>query len=480
MRARVRGERVVLALGLLVSLAGSARGGPAGTLDTLAGDLDEKLTLALGPRPGLKRSDLALALRGGDGVSARLVSTVKALLLGRLAERGLRSVSELAASAGGGSAGLERRARAAGVELLLELELTIVEGHLHLRGLLRKTDRQLWRDLSQPLRGAASHLHASTRVDAEVRSYQGSGLASGSARFAQHSFTLGRGEVLALGAGDVDGDGRTELVVLRPAEVEVLRRGSSSFQTILRHRLGAPAAAIRSRRPIGALVVADLDRDGKAEILARTSELERGVELGIARDGKALQLRRELSTYPLAAGPGSKGIEVVSALAQPGLDLFSASSVSVTPGAAPDWLRSLPASFYTLRRGNIASSRGPRRFIGVVDASGGLSLYGPDAGSTIASGPRAGIAFDLCDLDDDGALEVIASGLDGPDVEDGLAVTRLTVGASGAALKPLWRSPSLGGQVVAITHGDLDGNGKLEVVAAVRGKGGLVTLVVLQ
>jgi hypothetical protein len=476
MRTRLRGARGLLALGLLVSLAGGALGGPAGTLDTLASDLDEKLALALGPRPGLRRSDLALSLRAGDGVSARLVATVKALLLGRLAERGLRSVSELAAA----RAELERRARAAGVELLLDLELTIVEGHLHLRGLLRRTDRQLWRDLSQPARGAASHLHASARVDAEVRSYQGSGLASGSARFAQHSFSLGRGEVLALGAGDVDGDGRIELVVLRRAEVEVLRRGSSAFQTLLRHRPAAPAAAIRPRRPLGALVVADLDRDGKAEILARTSDLERGVELGIARDGKALQLRRELAAYPLAAGPGGKGVELVSALAQPGLDLFAASSVSVAPGAVPDWLKALPASFYSLRRGSIASPRGPRRFIGVVDAGGGLSLIGPDAGSTIASGPRAGIAFDLCDLDDDGALEVIASGLDGPDVEDGLAVTRLTVGASGAALKPLWRSPSLGGQVVAITHGDFDGNGKLEVAAAVRGKGGLVTLVVLQ
>ncbi len=480
-------RRVLASLAALLALLLSPRveAVPAGTLDTLAGDLDEKLGLSLKAEAELKRRDLALSLRAGEGVGARLVSAVRSLLYGRLAERGLRSVSELRATAGSSARAaaqeLERKARAGGYELLLDLELAIVEGHLHLRGLLRRTDRQLWRDLRQPDRGAVSHLHASARVDAEIRSYQGSGLPAGAARFAQHSFALGRGELLALAAGDVDGDGRTELVVLRPTEVEVLRRGASGFQSTLRYKLTAPAAAIRPRRPLGSAVVADLDRDGKAEILVRTSELERGAELGIARDGKTLVLRRELTAYPLAAGTEGRGVELLSALAQPGVDLFAASSLVLAPASSPDWLKALPATFYSLRRTSISSPRGPRRFVGVVDASGGLALHGPDAGSTIASGLRAGIAFDLCDLDDDGSLEVIASGLDGPDLDqDGLVVSKLVVGAAGPALKVLWRSPALGGQVLALTHADLDGNGKLEVVAAIRQKGSALSLLVLQ
>jgi hypothetical protein len=471
---------------LLVAPLPEAIGATAGTLDTLAADLDEKLALAL-KAEALRRSDLALSLRAGDGVGARLGGAVRALVLGRLAERGLRSVSELRLEAGADarthSAALVRRARAGGYELLLDLELALVGGHLHLRGVLRRTDRSIWRDLRQPDRGALSHLHASARVDAEIRAYQGSGLPAGTARFTLHSFTLGPGELLALGAGDVDGDGRVELVALRPRAVEVYRRagaGAGAFQPTLRFKLASPPAALRPRRPLGALVVADLDRDGKAEILARTSELERGVELGLARDGKALLRRKEIVGYPLAASPAGRSVELVSALAQPGLDLFAAASLTLAPAASPDWVKTIPATFYSLRSSSISSQSGPRRFVGVVDASGGFSLIGPDPGSTIAAGPRAGIAFDLCDLDDDGSLELIGSGAEGPEVEDGLAVYRLVVGVGGPSLKPLWRSSGLGGQVVAITHADLDGNGKLEVVAAVRQRGGVVSLMVLQ
>jgi hypothetical protein len=100
------------------------------------------------------------------------------------------------------------------------------------------------------------------------------------------------------------------------------------------------------------------------------------------------------------------------------------------------------------------------------------------------------VAVDLCDLDDDGKLEVITTGSDGPDGEDQISVQRLaqsgegrsgvTKGASGGApqLRSLWRSPSLGGQVTALTHGDLDGNGKLKLVAAIRQRGQLLLMVI--
>ena len=47
-----------------------------------------------------------------------------------------------------------------------------------------------------------------------------------------------------------------------------------------------------------------------------------------------------------------------------------------------------------------------------------------------------------------------------------------------AQLRSLWRSPSLGGQVTALAHGDLDGNGKLKLVAAIRQRSQLLLMVI--
>jgi hypothetical protein len=452
---------------------------PAGTLDQLAHDLDAKIDLALKER-ALKRCDLALALRGGPGATPRLVQAVRSLVIGKLALKGLRSVGEL--TAGQDARGRRKLASAKGYELLLDLELLIVEGHLHSRGELVAVDRSLWRDLHQPDRGALSHLHASVRVDAEVRAYLGS-IAASSVRFSPRNVPLGKGEALALGAADVDGDGRTELLVLFPRMIQVLRQrgGSGGFTPVFSIKLAASLAAVRARRPLGALVAADLDGDGKVEVVARSGELERAVEL--VYDGKTLTSRKEIEGYPLATLPAAKGRGLVVGRVQPGLDLFSSLALAAG-GAVPEWLRSPPSSFYALRVATVADKAGRRQYLGVVDGTGQLSLSLVEPAAPVAAGERqqpllsarAGVAFDLVDLDDDGALEVVTSGTDGPDVEDQLAVYRLT---RSNTLRLLWRSAGLGGQVVAVTHGDFDGNGKLEVVAAIRQRSGNVTLMVL-
>jgi hypothetical protein len=469
-----------IALSLALLLGGrDPRAAPAGTLDQLVHDLDAKVDLALKGR-ALKRCDLALALRAGPGVTPRLVQAVRSLVIGKLATKGLRSHGEL-------PAGLDPRARrklaaAKGYELLLDLELLIVDGHLHVRGELLPVDRLLWRDMQQPERGALSHLHASVRVDAEVRAYLGA-IAASNVRFSPRNVSLGKGEVLALAAADVDGDGRMEVLILFPRVVQVLRQrgGTGGFTTVFSVKLTAPLAAVRARRSQGALLAADLDGDGKVEVVARSGEMERAVEL--AYDGKTLTSRKELDGYPLATVPAAKGRGVVVGRVQPGLDLFS--SVALPGGAAvPEWSRSLPASFYALCVATVADKAGRRQYLGAVDSGGqlSLSLVEPAAPGVATErqppllSTRAGLAFDLVDLDDDGALEVVTSGTDGPDIEDQLAVYRLT---RSNTLRLLWRSAGLGGQVVAVTHGDFDGNGKLEVVAAIRQRNGNVTLMVL-
>jgi len=460
---------------LALLLAAGPRAAPAGTLDELVAELDGKLDRSLTGRP-LPRLDLALSLRPGAGVSEALAKALRQLVKGKLSAKGLRSYGELAGKGGKES---ERAARARGYELLLDLEATLVEGQLHLQGDLIGTDRVLWRDLQQPDRGSVSHLHASVRADAEVRAFQGS-LTSSAVRFSHHSVTFGRVEALALAAGDVDGDGRTDLVMLQPRAVEVLRHKPGGFTSGLRLPLPGPLAAVRPRRALGTLVLADRDRDGRAEILARSSELERGAEL--STDGKVLVSQKELAGYPLLLDGAGKGAPLLLGGVLPGQDLLAASALALQPAAtAPEWHKQLPASFYALRGVSIAGRKGPRRYLGLVDAGGQLQLFAAETAAPLLQGPRVGAALDLVDLDDNGRLEVVTTGADGPEADDQLAVYRLVYAASGGAqLRLLWRSASLGGQVTDLTHGDFDGDGKQELVAAIRQKGGVTTLMVIQ
>lgn len=465
----------------LAAMAGPSRAAPAGTLDQLTEELDSRLSRALeGHDP--KRLDVALSLRAGTGASDRLAQAVAGLVRGRLGARGLRRVQDLPRPKGKTSPAesLEERARRGGYHFLLDLEVLLVEGHLHLQGDLVGTERRLWRDLAQPGRRSLSHLHASVRVDAEVRAYQGS-LATSALRFSQHAVPLGPGQVLALGGGDIDGDGRAELVVLRPRSVEVLRhRGPGwSFVPLTRFKLTAPSASLRSRREMGSLVVADLDNDRRAEILCRSSEVERAAELGWS--GKGLVSRRELDGFPLDFARGTTGPQLTLVSAQAGQDLFSASSLAAPPGPPPEWTKLVPSLFYSLKGVTLAGAAGPRRYLGLVDGSGQLELLRLDASPIVVTGPRVGTALDLADLDDDGSLEVSVAGPEGPEVDDQISVFRVENAGTGAeTLRPLWRGPSLGGQVVDLAHGDFDGEGRLELIAAVVQRDGTVALVVLQ
>ena len=470
----------VVAAALVICAGLAARADSRGTLDRLVAQVNARFSEAT-KKQAVARQDLALAVRRGAGeVPARLVRAVRDLLMGKLTSRGYRSVA--AVDATGTEVQRHQRSRKGGFELLLDLEVTIHEGYLHLQGNLAATDRHLWRDLLQPSRGVLSHLHASVRVDAEVRAFQGS-VKTRSLRYTARRHAVAAGEVLGLATGDLDGDGSNELVVLHPHKLTVLRLRGGKLELVAAADLPPPSAPLRPRRVMGTLALADTDGDGHPEVLARSSEQQHGVHMALG--GKDLATRGTLTGYPLLAGPGKTARLLAEAV--PGKDLFDGARLATALAAtaapdprkkAPAVTRKLPATFYSFKAVEVSRQKGgPRRHMGLVDAAGRLHLYAGQLTTPSLISPGAGVALDLADLDDDGSLEVVTTGTDAPTAGDDRIFVRRFLGKR--LSRVIWRSQRMGGAVTALTHGDLNGDGKLELVAAVLGRGGIVELVVL-
>ena len=100
--------------------------------------------------------------------------------------------------------------------------------------------------------------------------------------------------LLGLAGADLDGDGRDELIALTARELVVLAHDGQGLAVHSRASLPAEPATIRPRAPVGALVVRDRDGDGRDEIAARSSEHARGAVFALAQGGKP------------GAGPGAR------------------------------------------------------------------------------------------------------------------------------------------------------------------------------
>lgn len=454
MLPRLVAYRLRVALIALIVLAGgmdSSGAVPAGSLDRLVISLDERLARALEGHP-LRRVDLALSVRPGAGVTPELVHTVLGLLQGRLSMKGFRRTGRL--RLGADARQRCRRARQQGFELLLDLELVIIEGHLDLRGTLLQTDWQLWRDTLQPERGSQSHLHARVRIDAEVRGYLGAA-SSSALRFSPRAFSTHFKRILTMSTGDIDGDGRNELVILLPRAVKALsfKGRKAGFVTTHSAELAPPWAALKPRRPVGAMAVADVDGDGRAEILIRTSEMQQGGHFSLKAG--SLQRDKDLAGYPVTMVREKKTSRPLLCQLVTGRDLMDAGCLP------PAMSGKLP--FYTLK-GVTITSRGAKiqRYLGVLDGTGQLQLLSGDQPVSLSGLSAVGLAFDLADLDDDGVLEVVTTEAGDRSAKDRITVFRLASGV----LRLMWRSTELPGVVTAIAHGDIDGDGRLELVAA--------------
>jgi hypothetical protein len=271
--------------------------------------------------------------------------------------------------------------------------------------------------------------------------------------------------LLALAAGDVDADGVVELVALTTREVVVLTVGRDSTRVEQRVALPPDAATIRPRDPVGSLVIADVSGDASPEVLARSSELAEGAILTL-RDG-SLAREATLKNYPMCAlRDETLAIHVCAAMLGEGVNYFPREGFFLQP----DWKSfvgpALPPKFLALEAVALARPDATERaLIGAVDDAGELSLYDVGTAAAWTTIDDVGAAWEIADLDGDGAPEVITSAARPPGDGDTITVHAL---ADDGGSRVLHRGSALRGGIAAIASGDFDGDGHVDVAAAVR------------
>ena len=478
---------VSAAEGPLGTQLGTQAGTQPGTIDEMVVAVVRKIAASL-PKGSRSGSDLALVVELADGAlgSPELLGVVSRQMATRLRREGLRSVKRVAPSSLAQVA-LRRQLRDTGYEVLVAMKLSVVKGYLHLRGEVFVLSGSYWRDLVDPAPTAVTHVHSSHRVDAEIQAFS-PGQNASKVNFALHRFKQRFAPTLALAQGDLDGDGRLELVVLHRSAVTILSYrgkgvGFSKRATIdFEASPGADLAPIASRRVFGSLVVKDIDGDGKAEIFARSSAFATTRRLNWNSSRTANM--KATYAFPLAfwstsssassSSSSSSGARPLHAVAALGMDHFTSDQLHDGPGKAT-LPPGFPALFYSLKSIELASKNGPRHFVGVVDTAGRFHLYDHTFKSEQLSLAGSGVAFDLLDLDDNGEAELVTSAANENGDPDRLTISRIN---SARQLRVLWRSSPLPGNVTALTHGDFDGDGKEELVGAIETTLGQSELVV--
>ena len=326
---------------------------------------------------------------------------------------------------------------------LLYLQIEIVKGELRVTADLYPVVSNGWERLRNPVPGPRAHAFAMAPLDAEVRGFLSPVLLE---QTTLHKIKHEEGDVLAIGCGDLDGDGGLELVLVTRSRVAVarIRAGKLVVQRAAAWSTIASRAPVPMRDPLASVLVSP--RGHRGEILIGTTE--RG---GVAIDS-ALVARRQLTGLPVTGGEGE-----ACASPSPELGSYDGNVVScdlpVAPksaagagGAAKTAPPKLPEPLVLFvppvpRYDAIATldaigkDGSVAHVVAVREPNGKMRLRRQELGASrpievVLDGTGAQVA--LVDLDLDGSPELVTTS-DGPD--DGIVVSSFAKGAVTARLR---------------------------------------------
>jgi hypothetical protein len=414
-------------IGWLIALAllTAAEPAPRGTLDAFADAVVERARPHLVPGRDL---DVAVAVAGSW---PRLGDDLAALVIARLRGLGLRSVTRLGPSGvaggaerGGVDAGDAAWARAAGFERLVRLDLDVGGGRLRASGSVVALTTSPWAAPTE----LRAHLYVEMPLDAELRAYLPA-VTTPPSRWQARGVPVGDVDLLALDVGDVDGDGRAEVVGATAAEAIVWAWDGARLVERRRIPFAGKPAATMPRAAVATVAV-----DGGA-IVAHASPFADGVRVSVSVRGATP-----------ARGYAFPGVAASCELA-PGVDWFAGCA------GLPD------------RVWSVAGLRGGARATrAAVDATGTLWVALGAAGAAPAMPLTVrGVGAQVALVTLDRGEFVATSEPVQPGEGDAIVVRALAGG-----LPVVHRVDRLPGNVRALAAGDVDGDGRAELVAAVR------------
>lgn len=233
--------------------------------------------------------------------------------------------------------------------------------------------------------------------------------------------------LLALTAGDLDGDGKPELYAVTTREVIAFGLADHHVKELARVAFAGEPAMPVPRDPVGAVVV-----EGKA-VIASSSAFARGIAV----------------TW--------RGKQLVATVGEPGVELCAGERVALVAGR--NYFGDDRAGFYGVRCKDVLDAAGqPQRVRAVLGLTGKLEIA---AAATFVIA-KAGTAFDIGDLDRDGKPEVAYASANAPGEPDEVRVVTLGEDERKTKLKKAFNAGGVAGLAM------IDVDGAPAVIAAVR------------